>query len=312
MTLDQRLGTVATRPVDHLMHDVAQRHQLFGGQPRERLRHVLLPFQEQALQAEGPHPHRVEGAEDHVQRQPVGGDADNKAEQRQHPVAGHEDEDRYLDQTEQKTEVEAGIGDEAEFRLAHFLKQLHHERLVRAHALDNHVLHVHQVFQVVADIVDHVIHHRGNRPAGAGVDPPAHGQGQVLPEHRVALGHHLVDVFLDTALDALGQVGGDLFRFHLTEKLVQAAQLLEGFVHHDGGHLLHLGGNNALPAEERPDTQELQGIEGHLHGHPVGGPTHHAGYERDTEVFPEIRMGKNRIQHVGRDSPPREKARLAV
>ena len=71
-----------------------------------------------------------------------------------------------------------------------------------------------------------------------------------------------------------------------------ASQLGKSLVDNNTCHLLDLGGNDPLPAENGPNSDEFQRIERHFDGHPVGDPPYGTGDERYTDVLPEIRVRK--------------------
>src|SRR5690606_19462076 len=187
--LDQHLGAITTGAVDHLVHDVAQRHHFRRGDMGKLLRHITLAPQEQALDTEWPDLDRVERTEDHVQRQPVGGDTDDKAEHRQHPVFREKDEYRHLDQAKQETEIETGVGNKAELGLTDLAEDTDQQVLVVTQLGRDHVLEVNQLLDIAADIINQVVHHLGNGATGTVVDALAHHLRQVFPQHGVALGH---------------------------------------------------------------------------------------------------------------------------
>ena len=66
----------------------------------------------------------------------------------------------------------------------------------------------------------------------------------------------------------------------------------DGGIHTFGGHFAGFGGDNALPAQKRRLADELQRVEGHFDGEPVGAPADEGGDHGDAEVLPKFRIGK--------------------
>ena len=100
-------------PVQQLVADVAEGHDVVGDDLRVDLGDLRLAAQEQALELERPDLPRLDRLEDHPDAEPVGHVADDHAADRQHPPLvgsslGHEG---HRD-AEQEAEEEAEVDDE--------------------------------------------------------------------------------------------------------------------------------------------------------------------------------------------------------
>ena len=82
MAFDQGLGAISTGTVNHLVHDVAQGDHLIRSKASKGFSHILLPLQEQSLNAERADFNGIERSKNQVQSQPVGGNTDDKAKER--------------------------------------------------------------------------------------------------------------------------------------------------------------------------------------------------------------------------------------
>ncbi len=300
---NQGLRVLGFRTVEHGVDHVLQGQDLGRHQPAPHRGNLLLPTKKQPLDGPGPHAVRVQRPEDHVDRHPVGGVADDHAEDRQHPPTLVEGPHRELDQAEQETEVQTGADDELELLRAGLEEQPVEQLLVALQPGDQHVFEVNQVFDVLTNVSHQPLHELRHFLPHPGVDSVLDRLREHLPHAGVLVEHDLVRIGLQASVHDLCDMLGDLFRVHVLEDLPQRSQAEHRLVDEDAGHLARLGGNDALPAEERSDAVELQRLKGQFDRDPVRDPADEPGDERDAEVLPKVDVEKSSFeQGAGRAS----------
>src|SRR5690554_448910 len=158
MLLNQHPSAVCARSINHLVHHVTQGDHFCGAQVSKLLGHVFLPPQEQSLQTQRSYFNWIKWPENNVQCHPVGSNTDDKAKHGQHPVSGVQDKRRHLQQAKQKAKIETRVHNKTELRLTHFAKYSNQEVFIIGELCDDHVFDVDQVFNIVTDVINQVVH----------------------------------------------------------------------------------------------------------------------------------------------------------
>src|SRR4051794_7778778 len=306
--LDHLARPVGARAVQELLSDVPEGDDVVGDYLAIDLGYLGLAPDEQAVQLQGADPARLNGLEDHPERDPVRDPADDHAADRQDPPVREgvsEEDERH---PEQRPEEEPEVDDEPEL-LAPDLEvdAIRHLRVLLDVA-DHHQLDVEQLVDVVADLVGDGpddVRELLLDPGMDGVPDPLRG---VRPGVRVLPGHDPVDDLDDVVAGRLADVLSDRLGLELVVEVGRAAELGDALVDGDRPHLRRARGDDPLPADaalheagdlldpagkERCEPAqagyapagELDGVEEHPDPGPVRQVADRAGEERDRQIL---------------------------
>ena len=150
---------------------------------------------------------------------------------------------------EREAEDEPEADHQVELALPEVAEDPHHQRRVLPEVVDDHDLGVEQLVDVLADLVGDPRDHGRDLALDPLHDRVAHRAGQVAPQPRVLLAHHLVDERGDLGAEAGDDVLGDPLGLELLVEVRGRAQLRDRLVDGDAAHLGRPRRDDALPAD---------------------------------------------------------------
>ena len=308
--LERALELGAFAAVQHVVPDLLRGEHLAGEVVRELAAHLRLSLQKQTLDLQLFVPeqvHRVHRLEDALERDPVRGEAHQRAPERQRPGVVVEQPRRRLDAPQQEPEEQARVCQKRELLAPALLEQLHEHALVFAHLLHHQLLQVHQPVRLALHELnkpgqvprDAVLQPRDERAALRGHRPRA--EVRRPPRRKVSrdVARHLGNLRREEARH--------LRRVQAQERLLHVDQLGGDHLDHGHGHLRRLRGDDALPPEGaqgvqnrvavhvalhrlgQRHAQERDRVEDHLHRQPVGEPAHERGHDGDEQDTLRVR-----------------------
>jgi len=203
---EQPPRAIGARAMQELVGDVPERDDVLRDHRRVHLRDRVLAAQEEAVEADARDPSRLDGLEDHQDRQPVGDPADDRPAHQQHPGRaehGGEDRDRNA---EDEAEDRAEVDHQPQLAISDRPEDAVRELRLALELADHHELDVEQVVDVLTDHVREVVDQLRVLALDALVDGLSHLRREVAPEGRVLALHDAVDELAHVARqhDVLG------------------------------------------------------------------------------------------------------------